>query len=159
MLYFFRVSDKRSGVRDRRYQDNLQRLALRHRQEHRASLRLDKVPTRRGRKGSKRRSDAGDEGKDRQICQQNIWLKNPCRECKSPLPLSSKLVSFVLVSAPISPESENRKDSPTNVLSLPSQDHLVQKLGEAEIHTLHGAFPRHDEGSGHGVHSGNHKGG
>ena len=38
------------------------------------------------------------------------------------------------------------------------QDHLVQKLGEAEIHSFHGAFPCHDEGPGHGVHKGDYKG-
>ncbi len=38
------------------------------------------------------------------------------------------------------------------------QDHLVQKLGEAEIHSLHGAFPCHDEGPRYGVHKGDYKG-
>ncbi len=38
------------------------------------------------------------------------------------------------------------------------QDHLVQKLGEAEIHSFHGAFSCHDEGPGYGVHKGDYKG-
>ena len=41
--------------------------------------------------------------------------------------------------------------------SILPKGHLVQKLGQAQIHTRHGAFPRHDEGSGHGVYKGNHK--
>ena len=42
--------------------------------------------------------------------------------------------------------------------SILPKGHLVQKLGQAQIHTRHGAFPRHDEGSGHGVYKRDHKG-
>ena len=39
------------------------------------------------------------------------------------------------------------------------EDHMVQELGEAEVHTFDGAFPRHDERSGYGIRRGDYKGG
>ena len=39
------------------------------------------------------------------------------------------------------------------------QDHLVQELGEAEIHPFHGAFPRPAQGPGSRIPEGDHGGG
>lgn len=38
------------------------------------------------------------------------------------------------------------------------EDYMVQELGEAEVHSFHGAFSCHDEGSRYGVYQGDYEG-